>query len=134
MRRLLVGMLLLCTACSVTQPVAVIRQNGGVLKGTTTPSLAGGTFTATDGILTCSGTYDNDERSRTISFPVFCSDGRKGTVIATRGGDGTTGSGMVRMSDGEEAAFVFGPAANTFSPVPMRPPEHPDLVPPSVPI
>jgi hypothetical protein len=39
--------------CSVTVPVAVISKDGQVLRGTTTASLSGGTFQATqaaDGI------------------------------------------------------------------------------------
>ena len=39
--------------CSVTLPVAVISKDGQVLRGTTTASLSGGTFQATqaaDGI------------------------------------------------------------------------------------
>jgi hypothetical protein len=44
--------------CSVTVPVAVITAKGQVLRGATTASLTEGTFQATDGKLTCSGTYD----------------------------------------------------------------------------
>jgi hypothetical protein len=104
----------ICTACTVTQPVAVIGQNGQILKGSTTASLSGGSFSATDGKLTCGGSYDSSDMSQTISMPVFCSDGRKGIVIATRDNNGMSGSGTVRLSDGSEATFIFGPAANNF--------------------
>lgn len=102
-------------ACAITQPLAVIGQNGQILKGTATASLSeGGYFSATDGKLTCSGNYDAITSSVTVSFPVVCSDGRKGLGTATRDASGVSGSGSVRMSDGSDWKFVFGPAANAF--------------------
>jgi hypothetical protein len=83
----ILGIVALCAAlggCSVTVPVAVISKDGQVLRGTTTASLSGGTFQATDGKLTCSGTYDSLSQSVTINAKVLCSDGRTGFVIATR--------------------------------------------------
>jgi hypothetical protein len=100
--------------CSVTLPVAVISKDGQVLRGTTTASLSGGTFQATDGKLSCSGTYDSLSQSVTINAKVICSDGRTGFVIATRDRGGQSGSGRVRLSDGSEADFVFGNAAAAF--------------------
>jgi hypothetical protein len=84
------------------------------LRGTTTASLAGGTFEATDGKLTCSGTYDSLSQSVTLNAKVICNDGRTGFVIATRDRGGQSGSGRVRLSDGSEADFVFGNAAAAF--------------------
>lgn len=105
----------LCLAgCSVTVPVAVIGKNGQILRGTSTASLQGGTFEATDGKLTCSGTYDALSQSVTLNAKVICSDGRSGFVIATRDRGGQSGSGRVRLSDGSEADFVFGNAAAAF--------------------
>ncbi len=54
------------------------------------------------------------DTSITISMPVHCSDGRKGIVTSTRDNSGQSGSGRVRMSDGTEADFIFGPAAAAF--------------------
>ncbi len=47
-------------------------------------------------------------------MPVFCSDGRKGIVIATRDPRAQSGHGKVRLTDGTEADFIFGPAATNF--------------------
>jgi hypothetical protein len=101
-------------ACSVTEPLVVIGQNGQILRGTTTGALTGGSFTASDGKLTCSGTYNSWDTSTTISMPVACSDGRKGIAIATRDNSGVAGSGTIRLTDGSTATFLFGPAANGF--------------------
>lgn len=108
------ALLLVCCGCTVTEPVVVIGQNGQMLKGTATASLSGGSFTATDGKLTCGGHYDSMDMSTTITMPVLCSDGRKGIVIATRDDSGTSGAGTVRLSDGTEATFMFGSAAASF--------------------
>lgn len=104
----------LCAACSVTEPVVVIEQNGRVLKGTVTATMSGGSFSVSDGDLECGGSYDSLDTSPTISMPVLCSDGRRGIVIATRDNSGRSGSGTVRMTDGTEGTFMFGPAAASF--------------------
>jgi hypothetical protein len=105
--------LLLC-GCSVTQPVAVITKQGQILRGSTTADLSGGSFEATDGKLTCSGTYDPTTGSITLSVKVLCNDGRTGFAIVTRDRGLQSGSGRIRLSDGTEADFVFGPAAQAF--------------------
>lgn len=100
--------------CSVTEPVVVIGKNGQILRGTATADLSGGRFNVTDGKLTCAGSYDGYDTSTTISMPVHCNDGRKGMVIATRDAGGRSGSGRVRLDDGMDADFIFGPAAKSF--------------------
>ncbi|WP_225769397.1 hypothetical protein [Inquilinus sp. Marseille-Q2685] len=95
-------------ACSVTVPVAVVPKTGPVMRGTATGSLGGGSFTVTDGKLTCSGEYDALDSSPTLQMPTSCSDGRKGLVTATRDSNMTDGRGVVRLQDGFEAQFVFG--------------------------
>lgn len=102
--------------CSITVPVAVVGKGfeGGVLKGTATAALTGGTFTATNGKLTCGGNYDALDTSTTITIPVLCNDGRKGIIIATRSNSGTAGGGTYTLSDGSNGNFIFGEAANTF--------------------
>jgi hypothetical protein len=102
------------SACTVREPVVVIGQNGEILRGTTTASLSGGSFSATDGKLTCAGHYDSLNTSPTISMPATCSDGRQGIVIVTRDNSGTSGSGTVRLTDGSTATFMFGSAAAGF--------------------
>lgn len=115
MKRLLaIAALGFCAGCSVTEPVVVIGQNGEMLKGTATATMSGGSFTATDGKLTCGGHYDSMDMSTTITMPVLCSDGRRGIVIATRDNSGTSGAGTVRMTDGSTATFMFGTAAASF--------------------
>lgn len=106
-------MALLLAGCATTVPVAVIGQDGRILTGTNTASLSGGSFSVTDGKLTCSGSYDPFQQSQTISMPVLCSDGRKGIVRATRD-TATSGSGTVRLNDGYQGDFVFGSAAQNF--------------------
>jgi len=100
--------------CSITQPVAVISAKGQIMRGTATASLTGGSFSATDGKLTCAGSYNALDSSVTISMSVQCNDGRKGIVIATRQADGLNGSGRVRLTDGSEWDFIFGDAATAF--------------------
>lgn len=103
------------TACSVMQPVVVITNDGKTLRGTATATLVNGSFTATDGKVTCGGTYDSLSLDRTISMQVVCSDGRKGIVIATRdSAGGQSGHGTVRLTDGTEGQFIFGPEAENF--------------------
>ena len=105
---------ILLAACTVTYPVAVIGENGEVMRGTTTASLGSGSFSVSDGKITCAGSYDSSDRSITISMPVLCSDGRKGIIIVTRNRNLQSGSGRVRMDDGTEADFIFGEAAAAF--------------------
>ena len=105
---------LLIAACSITEPVVVIGANGQTLRGTATGALSGGSFSVTDGKLTCGGSYNSWSLEPTIQMPVLCSDGRKGIVIATRDSSGFSGHGRVRLTDGTEADFIFGPAAANF--------------------
>lgn len=108
------AVVILVCACSVTVPVVVIAPNGQTLRGTAHADLSGGSFSATDGKLTCSGNYNGLDMSVTITMQVLCSDGRKGFVIATREASGTSGHGMVKLNDGSSAEFVFGHAAENF--------------------
>jgi len=105
--------ILMLSACSTTVPVAVIGEDGRVLKGTSSASLSEGTFTVSDGKLTCGGSYDPLQDSATISMPVTCCDGRKGIVRAFRDTI-TSGSGTVSLNDGYKAEFLFGKAAASF--------------------
>lgn len=75
---------LLLAACSTTIPVAAIGEDGRILSGVNTFGLGEGSFSVTDGKLTCTGTYNSLQTSKTISMPVVCSDGRKGLIRSTR--------------------------------------------------
>lgn len=113
----IIGVLLIAfslSACALTEPVAVIEDNGHMLKGTTTATLTGGHFSVSDGTLTCGGGYDSWDMSLTISIPVTCSDGRRGIITATRDRSGMSGSGTVVLTDGMHATFLFGSAAASF--------------------
>ena len=113
MRKLIgaIGIAALAGGCAVQVPVAVIYQNGRILRGTNTADLSGGSFSVTDGKLTCSGSYNSLNTAPTITIPVICSDGRTGIAMATRD-TSMSGGGKVRLSDGTQADFIFGEAAN----------------------
>src|SRR6185436_15659778 len=67
--------------CGQTVPVVVIGKDGRTLKGSNTVSLDGtGSFSVSDGKLTCAGTYNAYDMSQVISMSATCSDGRKGIV------------------------------------------------------
>lgn len=104
---------LLLHGCAFTVPVAVVGEDGQVLKGTNYVSWTSGTFSVSDGELTCSGSYDPLQSSDKITMPVVCSDGRKGIVRATRD-TGDSGWGTVLLNDGYRAEFMFGDAAANF--------------------
>lgn len=99
-------------SCAVTEPVVVIGPSGITLKGTATGSMSGVKFTASNGTLTCGGSYDGWVSSSTLTTQVRCSDGRQGIVIALRERGGMAGHGTVRLNDGSEWSFIFGAAAN----------------------
>jgi hypothetical protein len=46
-------------------------------------SLSGGSFSVSNGSLSCSGDYNTLDTSPTISIPVLCGDGREGTFAVT---------------------------------------------------
>jgi len=103
------------SGCAVTVPVAVFAPKGQILRGTATAAMTGsGTFSVSDGKLTCAGSYNSLDMSPTISMPVQCNDGRKGIITATRNWDGLSGAGRVRLNDGTEGDFIFGEMAATF--------------------
>jgi hypothetical protein len=98
-----------CTPTTI--PVVVIGQRGEILRGQNTFSLSEASFSATNGKLTCIGSYNPLNTSRTITVTLVCSDGRTGIAIATRDSP-MSGGGKVTVSDGEEGTFVFGDAAS----------------------
>jgi hypothetical protein len=110
---ILIGSGLALAGCAITEPVAVVSKGipGGVMRGTTTASLSGGSFSVSNGSLTCGGDYNALDSSPTISIPVLCSDGRKGIIIATRDNSGMSGGGHFTLNDGTTGDFMFGVAA-----------------------
>jgi hypothetical protein len=104
----------LCAAgCSTTEPVAVVGKGvpGGIVLGTATASLAGGSFNVSNGVLSCGGDYNALDMSPTITIPLLCNDGRKGIIIATRDNSGISGGGHFTLNDRTTDDFIFGPAA-----------------------
>jgi hypothetical protein len=81
------------------------------MRGTTTAALSGGSFNATNGTLSCGGSYNALDQSPTISAPVLCSEGRKGIISVTRDYSGTSGGGHFTLTDGTSGDFLFGAAA-----------------------
>ncbi|MDZ5448636.1 hypothetical protein [Labrys sp. ZIDIC5] len=108
-----VALAIMLAGCSTTLPVAVVTKGvpGGIMRGTTTAALSGGTFGVSSGNLRCSGSYDAMDTSPTISMPVLCSDGRKGIITATRDNSGMSGGGRFTLNDGTTGDFMFGAAA-----------------------
>ena len=109
----LLALTLALAGCAVTEPVAVVSNGipGGIMRGTTTASLSGGSFNVTNGSLSCGGDYNAIDTSPTISIPALCSDGRQGIVIATRDASGMSGGGHFTLNDGTTGDFMFGAAA-----------------------
>jgi hypothetical protein len=110
---ILLGSALVLAGCAITEPVAVVSKGipGGIMRGTTTASLGGGSFSVSNETLTCGGDYNALDTSLTISIPVLCSDGRKGIVTATRDYSGMSGGGHFTLNDGTTGDFMFGAAA-----------------------
>ena len=69
------------------------------MRGTTTASLSGGSFSVSDGSLTCGVDYNDLDTCATISIPVLCSDGRKSTITATRDYSGMSGGDHFTLND-----------------------------------
>ena len=93
--------------------MAVISKDG-VMRGTVTATLSGGSFRVSDQKNVCVGSYDSITTNPIISMVVQCDDGRKGIAVVTRDPGGTSGHGRVRMNDGTEADLIFGDAAAGF--------------------
>ena len=110
---ILLGFTLGLSGCSYTAPV-VVNDGKNVLIGTTTASASGGNFKVSDNEVSCSGTYDAWDTSRTIQAQTDCSDGRTGTALITRDSTLSSGNGIIKMSDGKTATFLFGQPAIQF--------------------
>jgi hypothetical protein len=104
----MVTMTMGCCACGVTGPVTVLSENGQTLRGRYTATLSSGTFSVTDGKLTCLGSFDPSAMSTTISIAVKCSDGRSGTATVERDYWNNSSTGTVQMDDGSRATLGIG--------------------------
>ncbi|MEO0991626.1 MAG: hypothetical protein AAFX00_11825 [Pseudomonadota bacterium] len=98
-------------ACDRAYPVAVVGEHGMVFRGTAANTfLEGGEFFATNGRVTCTGSYDKHVDISEVSFPVLCNNGLSGVGTAFFQSD-TDGGGFVTMVDGSRWQFIFGSAA-----------------------
>lgn len=98
-------------ACVVTYPVAVVGPGNAVFRGQATDAfLNGGTFVASNGSITCRGTYLPVSAGETSTFPVNCSNGLSGVGTAAFQ-DGVSGGGFITMQDGSQWQFIFGRGA-----------------------
>lgn len=105
---IILAFLTILSACSVTVPV-VGKIGDEDAAGSTTATTSGGSFeVATIDGLVCSGTYDAWDTSPTIRIPVSCSDGRTGSLLATRTLSGASGKVIGKLNDGTRGRFVFG--------------------------
>ena len=105
------GAMIALAGCDVAYPVSVIGQDGTVFRGAATNTfLHGGSFQATNGAITCSGTYSKHSEISTVGFPVTCSNGMRGIGTAHFQTE-TNGVGEVRMADGSSWQFIFGRGA-----------------------
>lgn len=102
---------------SITQPLAVVGDRGEVLVGTIVATLTSGSFSATNGAITCGGGYDPRTKDAAISFTTSCTDGRKGRGTATRDPSLQSGKGTMQLDNGKTASFIFGPNARYYLPM-----------------
>ena len=66
-------MALAMASCAATVPVAVVSKGvpGGIMRGTNTASLSGGSFNVSSGKLSCGGSYDALDTSPTMAGAWF---------------------------------------------------------------
>ncbi|MCX7567212.1 hypothetical protein OS189_12745 [Sulfitobacter sp. F26169L] len=103
--------LALLAACDVSHPVAVVGPGNTIFRGSANATfLEGGWFQATNGNTSCQGHYRPASQSKTITFPVTCSNGLTGVGTATYETP-RAGGGDILMSDGKRWKFIFGRAA-----------------------
>lgn len=109
----MMGAALGAAACSHDFPIAVVGPSvpGGIMRGTGTAALDGGRFSVSSGSFVCAGNYDAMDMSPTITIPILCNDGRKGTVVAIRNSSGMGGTGTFRLTDGTAGDVMFGQGA-----------------------
>lgn len=109
---------LFLTACSSHDNVAVLYQGKTAMSGRVTATLTGGYFTITNGRMTCTGAFNVDQGSDTVTAPVICTDGRKGSATLLRQLNGYDGYGKLTFTNGEQYDVVYGRLSQPFLPPP----------------
>lgn len=98
-------------ACDVSHPVAVVGPAKTVYRGTATSTFVeGGWFQVSNGGNSCTGRYAPASETRTVTFPVRCSNGLTGVGTATYETP-RAGGGEIIMQDGSTWRFIFGQGA-----------------------
>ncbi len=98
------------SGCTVDYPILVENDMGLLMRGRGELYPTGGSFSIMDQSLTCSGSYESYNTEWTFVIPTTCSDGRTGTVLATRD-SGLSGRGTMTLNDGTTVRFFYGAAA-----------------------
>lgn len=114
MRPVLIVMLALLVGCASQQGVKYVGPSGQYGSGSIAMSgtLSNGQFSVTDKSGTCSGAFKSWS-NLTITFPVRCTNGPKGSVTLTRLMDGPlTATGTMTLDNGETRQVVYGQAAS----------------------
>jgi hypothetical protein len=88
-------------------PFEITLPDGQALKGSATRSAHKGTYYATNGAITCSGSYDPSVLGGDMDVRTQCSNGLKGS------GTGEEGQGSIRLDNGQTALFRYGDALKT---------------------
>lgn len=114
MRVLMAIFCLILTACSSRDNVAVLYQGKTAMSGRVSSTLTGGYFTITNGRMTCTGAFNVNEGTDTITTPVICTDGRKGSATVVRQLNGYDGVGKLTFTNGEQYDVVYGRLSEPF--------------------
>lgn len=92
----------------------MIGKNGGEVNLSHLSGPVNVTYEISNGELSCRGYFDATVPSRTVEFPVICSNGGRGFGSLTREPPRILGTGSARMNDGSDWKFVIGRAAEEF--------------------
>lgn len=108
-------LLVALSGCSVDLPVIVLVPRGDTLTGRVSATVVDGTFSVTNGRLTCGGHFRALD-GRVFPVVATCSDGRKGAGVVTRNEDKRSGDGTLRMDDGEVLHIRYGAEVGGITP------------------
>lgn len=96
-----------CNSIGVRYVDATGERGAGTITGGAL-SMNDGKFSIADKGVTCSGNFPS-WTNLTITFPVSCTDGNRGTVTVTRPPvNAIAGEGTMELTNGEVRRIVFG--------------------------
>ncbi|TIX71693.1 MAG: hypothetical protein E5V25_07845 [Mesorhizobium sp.] len=114
MRNSLLVIAFVLAGCASQQSVKYVGPSGQYGSGSIAMSgtMANGRFSVSDQSGTCDGTFPSWS-NLTITFPVRCTNGPKGTITLTRLQDGPlTATGVMVLDNGQTRQVVYGQAAS----------------------